>query len=386
MRSLFFVCGGIVLLLSPVLAQAPTLDQVRELHAAYAKARAATNAELAEARNAARGSERGSEEQKQLMAKLAEGRKKLQPVQEAAFAAFAKCDWTQFDVAKDGDLLKECLPALIRESKEPAAAVKAGEFFLANFSSEPSAAQVRSNLLPMAMLSAGDLDGARAMLKEAIKAADGQPKVRTMLTYGDVLAVCGDTDAARKAYEEANGLADKTTRDNVTLRLELIGKPAPAIDSKVWVGGDAKPLSAMKGKVVLVDFWATWCGPCRVVMPAINEMFKAHHARGLEVVGVTQFYKHGYMPKDESQMQTGGESVQGMTEETFVEHVTQFRTNTEIAYPFVVAQQSDFQGYKVRSIPTLAVIGRDGNVALITVGASSEALLKVAVANLLKSE
>ena len=386
MRILLSVCSAVALLLSPAFAQAPTLDQVRELHAAYAKAREAAKTEMADAMKAARGAEKGSDEQKQLMAKITDIRKQVQSTQEAAFASFAKCEWTKFDVAKDGDLLKDCLPELVRDASDPKAAVKAGEFFLANFASDPAAGAMRGNALPMAMLAAGQFDGAKAMLKDAADAAEGSGKVRTMLTYGDVLAVGGDLEGARKVYAEAGDLADKNTKDYVTLRLELIGKPAPDIDSKTWVGGEAKPLSAMKGKVVLVDFWATWCPPCRMVMPGINELYKEHNAHGLEVIGVTKFYERGYMAKDASQMQAGGEPVQGLTEETFVPHVTEFRNNTGIAYPFVVAADSDFKNYKVRGIPTLAVVGKDGNIALITVGAGSEGLLKAAVANLLKAK
>ncbi len=334
----------------------------------------------------ARGMERGSEEQKQLMAKLGELRGKVATAQKDLFEAFAKCDWTKLDVAKDGEILKECLPSVVGDAAKPEEAVKAGEFFLANFSSDRGADVIRGSSLPMAMLALGNFDGAKAMLKDAADKAEGSSKVRTMLTYGDVVAVGGDVEGARKVYEDANALADKSTQSYVKLRLELIGKPAPEIDSKTWVGGEPKPLSAMKGKVVLVDFWATWCGPCRKVMPGINEMYNEHNQHGLEVIGVTRFYPSGYLPKDKSQMQSGGEPVKGITEETYVDHISAFRANTEIAYPFVVAQEQEFKSYHVSGIPTLAVVGKDGNIALVTVGAGSEGLLKAAVTSLLKSK
>ena len=46
-------------------------------------------------------------------------------------------------------------------------------------------------------------------------------------------------------------------------------------------------LSKMKGKVVLINFWATWCGPCRMEIPEFNELYKDYHDKGLEILGIS---------------------------------------------------------------------------------------------------
>ncbi len=46
-------------------------------------------------------------------------------------------------------------------------------------------------------------------------------------------------------------------------------------------------LSKLEGKVVLINFWATWCGPCRMEIPEFNEMHKIYHERGLEILGIS---------------------------------------------------------------------------------------------------
>ena len=46
-------------------------------------------------------------------------------------------------------------------------------------------------------------------------------------------------------------------------------------------------LSKLKGKVVLINFWATWCGPCRMEIPEFNEMHKSYHEKGLEIQGIS---------------------------------------------------------------------------------------------------
>ena len=46
-------------------------------------------------------------------------------------------------------------------------------------------------------------------------------------------------------------------------------------------------LSKMDGKVVLINFWATWCGPCRMEIPEFNELYKSYHEKGLEILGIS---------------------------------------------------------------------------------------------------
>lgn len=62
------------------------------------------------------------------------------------------------------------------------------------------------------------------------------------------------------------------------------GQPAP--DIELAAGPGVEKLSKLKGKLVYVDFWASWCGPCRQSFPWMNEMQAKYGAKGLQIVGI----------------------------------------------------------------------------------------------------
>ena len=68
-------------------------------------------------------------------------------------------------------------------------------------------------------------------------------------------------------------------------RLRL-GTAAPRVDASRLSGTDDPSLDALRGRVIILDFWATWCGPCRAVMPELDALSRRHHAAGLSVIGI----------------------------------------------------------------------------------------------------
>jgi thiol-disulfide isomerase/thioredoxin len=67
----------------------------------------------------------------------------------------------------------------------------------------------------------------------------------------------------------------------------LVGAPAPEVQAKLLNGTDSFQLSSRRGKVIIINFWATWCPPCKAEMPAIQAYFDRHKDDGLEILAIS---------------------------------------------------------------------------------------------------
>jgi thiol-disulfide isomerase/thioredoxin len=138
-------------------------------------------------------------------------------------------------------------------------------------------------------------------------------------------------------------------------QLRLQGEVAPEIAVVKWVEQSPLKLSDLRGHVVLLDFWATWCGPCLAAFPHLKEWHEKYKDRGLVILGITKYYGHGE-----------GKEMTPVEELGFIER---FKKQYELPYGVAVTDtDSNLRTYGVSAIPTAVLIDRQGVIRLITTG------------------
>jgi thiol-disulfide isomerase/thioredoxin len=146
-------------------------------------------------------------------------------------------------------------------------------------------------------------DKALAFASE-VRAAVGEPKPETLIAIGAALEVEGRVRAEREGsaagaayFREAAKLSpDVAYRSRMwknVNRLELVGQPAPELTPADFAGAKPPALAALRGRPVLLFFWADGCGDCKASAPTLSRISETFGPRGLAIVAPTRLYGPG---------------------------------------------------------------------------------------------
>jgi len=143
-------------------------------------------------------------------------------------------------------------------------------------------------------------------------------------------------------------------RDRAT-QMALLGGEAPEISIPDWLRGGPASLSQLRGNVVLLEFWATWCKPCQEMFPKLKKLHETERQRGLEIIALTRHY-----------MAYGG-TAESKTQERqlMLGMVTEHDVNFHVG----IAADEGLQGmYGANGLPTLVLVDRNGIIRYVRPG------------------
>ena len=140
----------------------------------------------------------------------------------------------------------------------------------------------------------------------------------------------------------------RNNRANGPANGQLVGNLAPDFDLPA-LDGKSLQLSGLRGKAVLLNFWATYCEPCKVEMPWFVELQKEYGPQGFQIVGVAN-------------------------DDASTEEIAKFARDMGINYPILIGKDSVSDSYKVSVLPTTFFLDRDGKLIAREFGLQSRSV------------
>jgi thiol-disulfide isomerase/thioredoxin len=182
----------------------------------------------------------------------------------------------------------------------------------------------------------------------------------------DKVAAAAKEDATRNQIEsiKRNLASLERAIESGKKLTELIGKDAAPLKVEAWVNGTPLTDDDLKGKVVLLDFWAVWCAPCIATFPHLREWNEKYADKGLVMIGMTKYYSFKW---DEDAKR--GSPAPGTTHEQEQEMLVKFAEHHALKHRFaIMADDSLSEYYGVTGIPHVVVIDQQGKIRLMRVG------------------
>ena len=158
-------------------------------------------------------------------------------------------------------------------------------------------------------------------------------------------------------FVEGSGFSEKKLMQKVESYASA--DPAPEMTFTEWIGHEPIALEHLRGRVVLLDFWATWCGPCIATFPRLRSWHKKYGGEDFIILGVTQYY--------------GEQAGKKMSRLQELDYLNEFKAKHKLPYPFAITGPSEARmKYGINAFPTTVLLDRNGVVRYVGIGAGLE--------------
>jgi len=180
-----------------------------------------------------------------------------------------------------------------------------------------------------------------------------------------IMAARGETaDAVGFLRNEVKTYTGTSIQDRIQKNINLLsleGKPAPALENTVWFGPQPPSIASLRGKAVLLFFWAHWCPDCKADVPIIAGLMQKYGPKGLALIGPTRYY--GYV--------ANGADATPEVEKPYIESIRRqfYAPLSNMPAPL---SNANFLRYGASSTPTLVMLNRKGIVSWYHPGAATE--------------
>jgi thiol-disulfide isomerase/thioredoxin len=194
------------------------------------------------------------------------------------------------------------------------------------------------------------LDAAKEVIDKVAAVAEGAVKLQLDRVNRTLTALQRQIDSSRKL-------------------VELIGKDAAPLKVETWVNGSPLSDADLKGKVVLLDFWAVWCGPCIATFPHLREWNEKYGDKGLVIIGLTGYYNFKW-DEEAKKATRSADEVKHSDEQAML---VKFAESHDLKHRFAIqADDSLSEYYGVTGIPHVVVIDQQGKIRLMRVGSGDQ--------------
>lgn len=182
----------------------------------------------------------------------------------------------------------------------------------------------------------------------------------------------------KKAIATASDQRTKSSLKSELSQYELIKKTAPSISAQIWINSQPLFLERLKGNVVIIDFWATWCSPCRTIIPILIEEYNKFRNKGLVVIGFTKLYGN-YSDEIEKKGR--------VSKEDEISLLKKFIVRNKITYPVAISYEGEeFEKYHVSAIPNMIFLNKRGEINYIKIGADQLQFVRNKIKELLEEK